>query len=68
MLCMSLPLQEFFFTYHFSQEFFWRGTVTPPPVISNGPSLNKHDENTKIYTHALSTFGQDGKELHVDDE
>ena len=68
MLCMSLPLQEFFLRITARRNFFGGGTVTPPPAISNGPSLNKHDENTKIYTHALSTFGQDGKELHVDDE
>ena len=44
MLYMSLPLQDFFFTYHRSQDFFKDkfplqefifGNVAPPPVISN---------------------------------
>ena len=48
---MLLPLQEFFFTYHRSQDFlfrqvslagfFWGGIVTPPSVICNGLSLTK---------------------------
>ena len=49
MLSISLPPQYFFFTYHNSQDFFFRqvslagifflGIVTPTEVISNGSSL-----------------------------
>ena len=55
MLSMSLPLQEFFFTYHRSRDIFFRqvsfagilflGIVTPSPVISNGPSLKGARKN-----------------------
>ena len=40
----------FFFTYHRSQDFFG-GIITPPLVISNGPSLTS---NTITYIPPLS--------------
>lgn len=47
MLCMSLPLREFFpritahriFLDQFPLQEFFLGIVTPPPVISDGLSL-----------------------------
>ena len=54
---MSLPLQEFFFSYNRSQDFvFFFGIVTPPPVISNGPSLNKPLFNTCHTVSVLLPF------------
>ena len=69
---VAFSARTFFFTYNRSQDFFldkfslqdfffcffWggEGIVTPPPVISNGPSLNKPLFNTCHTVSVLLPF------------
>ena len=62
MLCMSLQLHEIFFRHNRLQEFFFRQVslagiffwvkVTPPPAMSNGPSLNSFTKPPRVASAA----------------